>query len=151
MSAQTTRNILDQARYFHQQLQAFYEVLRGKIEKPKLQLILDYLAQHEKRMEKALEEYEDDVAGKVANTWFKYSSENSMHETLKNIKTSPDMTLDELMTIAIQLENHFVNLYRSASEQAVSNEVKDVFEKLLKETMRERMKISRDLVDMNDL
>jgi rubrerythrin len=151
MTTQTTRDILDQARYFHHQLQAFYEALKGKIEQPKLHLILDYLAQHEERMEEALDHYEEGVAAKVADTWFKFNAGVSMTEAIQAIEIKPEPTLDDLMVIAIQLENHFVALYQNAVDQAVSPEVKEVFEQLLNETMRERMKLSRDLVDMHDL
>jgi len=151
MTVQTARDILDRARYFHQQLHAFYEALKGKIEQPKLHLILDYLMQHEDRMEQALEDYEDDIADKVAETWFKYSPEMSIDEAIRNIQISKDITLDELMTIAIQLENHFVRLYEHAADQAMSADVKEVFEQLKKETMKDRSKLSRDLVDMQDL
>lgn len=151
MTTQTTRDILDQARYFHHLLQGFYEALKGKIEQPKLQLILDYLAQHEERMEQALDQYEEGIAAKVADTWFKYNAGVSMADAIRAIELKPDPTLDDLMTIAIQLENHFVTLYRHAADQAVSPETKEVFEQLLNETMRDRMKLSRDLVDMHDL
>lgn len=151
MTTQTTRDILDQARYFHHLLQGFYEALKGKIEQPKLQLILDYLAQHEERMEQALDQYEEGIATKVADTWFKYNAGVSMTDAIRAVQLRPDPTLDDLMGIAIQLENHFVTLYRQAAEQAVSPETKEVFEQLLNETMRERMKLSRDLVDMHDL
>ncbi len=151
MTTQTTRGILDQARYFHQQLQAFYEALRGRLEQPQLQLILDYLAQHEQRMEHALQRYEDDIAEEVANTWFKFNAGVSIDEAISSIHIRPEPTLDDLMEIAIKLENHFVVLYKNAADQAVSAKVKEVFEQLLKETVRERMKLSRDLVDMHDL
>lgn len=151
MTVQTARDILDRARYFHQQLHAYYEALKGRLEQPKLHLILDYLMQHEERMEQALEDYEDDIADKVAETWFKYSPEMSIDEAISNIKITKDMSLDQLMTIAIQLENHFVRLYEHAADQAVSPDVKEVFEQLKKETMKDRTKLSRDLVDMQDL
>lgn len=151
MTTQTTRDILDQARYFHHQLQTFYEALKGKIEQPKLQLILDYLAQHEERMEQALDQYEEGIAAKVADTWFKFSAGVSMEDAIRAIEIRPEPTLDDLMVIAIQLENHFVTLYRNAVDQAVAPAVKEIFERLLNETMRERMKLSRDLVDMHDL
>jgi len=151
MTVQTARDILDRARYFHQQLHGFYEALKGKIEQPKLHLILDYLMQHEERMEQALADYEDDIAEKVSETWFKFSPEMSIDDAIKNINIPKDMTLDQLMVIAIQLENHFVELYKHAAEQAVSTDVKEVFEQLKKETMKDRTKLSRDLVDMHDL
>ncbi|HMO04106.1 MAG TPA: hypothetical protein PKC67_01510 [Kiritimatiellia bacterium] len=151
MTTQTTRGILDQARYFHQQLQAFYEGLRGRLEQPQLQLILDYLAQHEQRMEHALARYEEDIAAEVADTWFKFNAGVSMDEAIAAVHIRPEPSLDDLMAIAIQLENQFLVLYKNAADQAVSVKVKEVFEQLLKQTTRDRMKLSRDLVDMHDL
>ncbi|HMO49721.1 MAG TPA: hypothetical protein PKE26_02530 [Kiritimatiellia bacterium] len=150
MIARTTREILDQARYFHRQLHAFYEALKEKIEQPKLHMILDYLGQHEQRMETALKRYEEDISRKMADTWFKFTPAQTVDEALREITVAPDASLDDLMAIAIRLENYFVALYRSAADQAVSAEVKEVFDQLLKETIRERLKLTRDLVDMHD-
>lgn len=151
MTVQTAREILDGARFFHAQLQGLYEALKGKIEKPKLHLILDYLAQHEQRLEQALEDYEDDIADKVADTWFKYAPSETTGDMLASLKLRPDMSLEDLMEAAIKLENYFVRLYRHAADQSVSPEVKEVFEQLEKETMNDRRRLSRDLVDMQDL
>lgn len=151
MSAYTTVGILDRARYFHKQLHGFYDGLKSRIEQEKLLLILDYLAQHELRMEQALQRYEQDIAHKVAETWFKYNPEMSIDEAIASIALPRTMSLDDLMTIAIKLENYFVTLYQRAAEQAVSPDVKEVFEQLTKETMKDRTKLSRDLVDMQDL
>lgn len=151
MAVHTTRDILDQARYFHRQLKAFYDALHDQIDQPKVQLIIDYLSQHEQRMEDALAAYEDDIAARVADTWFKYTPAVSIDEAIRGIAAKPGMTLDELMCVAVQLENHFVTLYEHARDQAVSGDVKAVFEHLLAETIKERLKLSRDIVDMQDL
>ncbi len=151
MTVQTARDILDEARYFHHQLKAFYDGLHDKVESPHVQLILEYLSRHEERLEDTLENYEESVAKKIADTWFKYTPAIRIDEVIAEIPVKPSMTLDELMTIALQLENCFISLYRHIADQAVSDEVRDVFEKLEKQSIKDRTNLARDLVDMQDI
>ena len=151
MSAHTTRDILDQARLFHQQMHAFYAALQGRIEQPKLQLILDYLCQHEDRMAAALQAYERRAAEGVLSAWFQFTPGVSVESALSALPADGTLSLDDLMRIATLLENELIRLYRRAADEAVSENVKTVFERLLEEAVKDRTRLAHVLGDMQDL
>ena len=53
--------------------------------------------------------------------------------------------------MAMKFEDCFINLYRHVADQAVSVEVKEVFETLEKESIKDRTNLARNLVNMQDL
>lgn len=151
MAAKTAGDILAEAKYFHRHLGAFYELLRHTVATPKVQLILEYLCRHEDRMEEMLRNYEEGMAKKIANTWFKSVPGDSVDACIAAAEVKPDMSLDELMAIALKFEDCFINLYRHVADQAVSDEVREVFETLEKESLKDRANLARNLVNMQDL
>jgi len=151
MATQTTRDILDKARLFHRQMFAFYEALKDRMDQPRILLILDYLCRHEERMSAALKTYEHQAAESVMNALFRFTLDLSVESFLRSVPAGPDLSLNDLMRIAIQLENYLIHLYRQAVAHAVSEDVKNVFEHLLNETLKDRSHLSLALVDMQDL
>ena len=151
MIAQTTRDILDRARYFHHQLQLFYEGLKDRMEERKLHLVLDYLAQHESRMEEAIKDYEEAVSEQVAATCISFSPKQTIEDVISAVKVPEKPTLYDLMRIAIHLEDCFVNLYHHAAEQIDFPEIRELFERLEEETVKDREKLASDLMNMHDL
>ena len=93
----------------------------------------------------------DSISAKIAETWFKFTPSCRIEDILASVTIPADPSLDDLMDIAIRLEDCFVSLYRHAASQAVSAEIRDVFEHLELETVKDRTKLARDLVDMHDL
>ncbi|MBU0676501.1 MAG: hypothetical protein KJ626_00155 [Verrucomicrobia bacterium] len=150
-SFEQVKDILDEAKFFHDQLKGFYTALHDKVEKDKLKLILDYLCRHEDLMREMLDEFEEGAASAVLDTWYKYTPNVSIGSCIAEIKPKPDMTLDELMTIAVQLENCFLSLYKHAADRAPSAQVKEVFDRLYDESRTDRQKLVRDLTEMEDL
>jgi rubrerythrin len=151
MPAQTTRDILDQARFFHRQMRAFYDGLRDRIDQPKLALVLDYLCRHEDRMAEALRAYEQRAADRVLNAWFQFAPGVSVESALAAVPAGSPLTLDDLLRISVLLENELIQLYRRAAEGAADENVKTVFERLADEAVKDRTRLSRDLTDMVDL
>lgn len=151
MPAQTTRDILDQARFFHKQLRVFYDGLRDRIDQPKLALVLDYLCRHEDRMAAALQTYEQCAADRVLNAWFQFAPGVSVEGALATVPPGATLTLNDLLRIAVHLENELIQLFRRAADEAVDGNVKTVFERLAEEAVKDRTRLSRDLVDLQDL
>lgn len=151
MPAQTTRDILDQARFFHRQMRAFYEGLQDRIDQPKLALVLDYLCRHEDRMAEALRAYEQRAADRVLNAWFQFTPGVSVEGARAAVPDGVCLTLDDLLRISVHLENELIQLFRRAASEASDETVKTVFQRLMEEAVKDRTRLSRDMMDMQDL
>jgi len=151
MAAKTAGEILAEAKYFHRHLGAFYELLRQKVESPKVQLVLEYLSRHEDRMEATLGRYEQEMANKIAHAWFKSVPGDSVDARIAACEVKPGMTLDELLALTLKFEDAFIGLYRHVADQAVTDDVRAVFETLERESRKDRANLVRNLVEMEDL
>ena len=65
MPYKKTRDILDRARTFHNNISERYRTLSVAAEKEKVKMLLDYLSRHEKNLAKSLEEYEEDASREI--------------------------------------------------------------------------------------
>lgn len=146
-----TYDIIDCLRSFHQQMKDFYERLHEKDEKQKVKMLLDYLSRHEKHREETLAKYEEEASRKVMETWFKYIPKVLYPDCFENISIRSNMSVDDVIGIALHFNNCLVELYTRLVENTPGNEVRNVFISLLERMKKEKMNLARDALWLNDL
>jgi hypothetical protein len=132
-------------------MQVFYERLHEKDEKQKVKMLLDYLSRHEKHREETLARYEEEASKKVMEMWFKYIPKNLCPECFENISIRSNMSVDDVIGIAMHFNNCLVELYMSLIENTSGNEVRNVFICLLERMKKEKMNLARDALWLNDI
>lgn len=148
MSYEQTRDVIEKARQFHHELQAFYRRSEEGIAKERMRLLLDYLSRHEAWMEAQLDQFEHTAASQAAlETWLKFVPPPHITETLAKLRITPEMTSAEVIKLALDLDDHLLNLYRQAAEASPTEDVREVFEKLVAECRRERKRVVRDVYE----
>lgn len=146
-----TFEIFDYARIFHRKMREFYNQLHEKTEKQRIKLLLEYLSRHEKQRVETLARYEKDASRKVMDTWFKYVPENISFDCLKNIEINSNMSVDDVVEIALGMNNCLIELYKGVIEETKVEEVKDVFNSLLRRVEQEEKNLVRDVCRLNDI
>lgn len=150
MPAETVRDVLDRARAFHRELGEFYHQLEDASEKARVKLVLEYLRHHETFMEECLTKFEDGASANVL-TWYKNTPDAATHKCFENLEVRPDMTAEDVMRVALRLDECLIRLYRGMAERAPSAEVRELFDDLLKLELREERNMVRDTGEMEDL
>jgi len=131
MPFETTKDIIDHAKKFHQKLGEVYAALGERAGKEKLKLLLNYMSRHESHLVECIDAMESDASKKILETWFKYSPQMPDCECFECIDISADMSLEEVVDTALRVDQCLVRFYRDAAEKAVVPEVKDFFQKIL--------------------
>ncbi len=142
-----TRDILEQARRFHRDLRAYYETLGKGNQQERVRLLLDYMQRHEETLDKCLEQYALGAGPGVLNTWFKHAPEISAAECFEGIDVHDDMSVDEVIRVSLQLDDRLIAYYRRLADLAVAEEVKDLFNDLLREEQNEERRMARDAIE----
>lgn len=137
MAFQRTRDILEHAKSFHEQLSAFYGRLSDTAAKDRIKVLLNYMSRHEQHLVEALSGLESDAARKVLDTWFKFGPEMPACTCFECMDLQPDMTLEQITQAALKVDRCLVDFYRQAVEKAVSQDVKDLFTRLLEMEQKE--------------
>jgi hypothetical protein len=148
---ETTRDIIDLARRFHNEVSAFYERLGNQASKGRVRLLLQYMSRHEKHLEECLAEYELDASQRILETWFQYTPATTPVEHLQTIQLEPEMSIDDVVDLALRLDEYLVDLYREVANQADSREVAEVFGNLLNLEQQEEIAVTRNALSIQDL
>jgi rubrerythrin len=153
MAFETTKDVLDHAREFHTQLSDFYTLLSGKSEKQRVKLLLDYMSEHEKYLEEILSRYEEEVSKKILNTWFQYSPPKELLDTCRevSIKKTDDLTVDDVIEIAVKLNQCLIDLYKEMIKNSETNLIREVFTNLMEMEKRQELEVVRDAQEWKDL
>ena len=151
MAYKTTKDILDQARAFHEQLSAYYRKLSVKAQRQRVRMLLDYMSRHEKHLEECLLEFEQDASRKILETWFKYTPQMDIPSCFEDIELSRDMCIDDVIKLALRLDDCLVELYKGMVKEAESRDVKKVFTNLLEMEKHEKMNLVRDAIELKEI
>jgi len=146
MAFEQVREVIERAQLFHRNLSEFYEQAEGAAHREKVRMVLDYLRWHERAMEDRLRDFVRDADGHVMSAWFKYTPDDHIQAVLRRPDIDPGMTVDEVLHLALEMDEALLEFYRAARDLAATPEVRDVFDGLYKESMKERAKLVLDLV-----
>jgi len=109
------------------------------------------MARHEEHISENLTKFENGTSKRILDTWFKYAPMNDIPEDCEGQELKPDMSVEEVIRLALKFDNCLVKLYKQLSENCASKEVKDLFTALLKIEKREERDFVRNAQEVNDL
>ncbi|MGR6874779.1 hypothetical protein ACU6U9_21405 [Pseudomonas sp. HK3] len=151
MHYKTVKDVVDHSRQLHQQISNLYQEMGQDQTQERVKMLLVYLQRHEEHLEKSLNQFEHDKSQKVLDNWFQYAPDQNISELLDNIEINNHMTTDEVVEMALKLDDYFIELYEGMVENATSSAVKSVFENLLDMEKQEKIRTARTALAINDI
>jgi len=151
MAYETTKDIFGHAREFHRQASSFFHSILDTADKERVRMLLDYLEGHEKHLEECLAAYEKEASDKVLNALYKYTSKKASLQCFENLEIKPDMSVDDVVGIALKLDNCLLEFYQEMADKSDCPEVKEVFGNLLEMEKKEKRNLVRDANILKDL
>ncbi|WHI48460.1 hypothetical protein ACJJI5_19340 [Microbulbifer sp. EKSA008] len=134
--------VIKDAERFHLEMAAVYETLLDKSEDYRTQLLLKHMLEHEQRMAKNLQNYNDVAQNKVMKTWLQYTHEESANDFIRRLNLSDPPTIREINNMGREVDRYFSELYQAVYGAIESMEVKEVFEDLKQIQDKERITLS---------
>ncbi|WNZ57328.1 hypothetical protein QT397_08315 [Microbulbifer sp. MKSA007] len=134
--------VIKDAERFHLEMAAVYETLLEKSEDYRTQLLLKHMLEHEQRMAKNLQNYNDVAQNKVMKTWLQYTHEESANDFIRRLNLSDPPTIREINNMGREVDRYFSELYQAVYGAIESMEVKEVFEDLKQIQDKERITLS---------
>lgn len=146
------RDVLDWTRTFHDTLANDYDGLAKGHEKERVGMLLQYLAEHERALSGALQHYEEDAARALLATWYDQAPEvklppdlNSLCDTLEKVDT------DTVLALALLFHDLLIDMYKALAAKAPTPAAKTLFDSLVSQETREKMRTVRDALRLEDL
>jgi len=151
MRYKTVKDVVEHSRSLHHQISEFYHKLGEQSSQVRVKMLLEYLERHEAQFEEMLQKFESDKSQKIWDEWFQYAPEHNLEEILTEIDVKEDMNVDDVVAMALKLDDYFIDLYKDMSQNAASSDVKAVFENLVAMEEKEKIRTARTAIEMNDM
>ncbi|MGK0444474.1 MAG: hypothetical protein ACJA1U_001405, partial [Bermanella sp.] len=77
--------------------------------------------------------------------------DQDLAEVLASIEITDHMTTDEVIIMALKLDDYFIELYEGMVESSSSSAVKSVFQNLLDMEQQEKIRTARTALNITDM
>ena len=151
MHYQTVKDVVDHSRKLHQQIGQLYSKLSEDQAQEKVSMLLDYLQRHESHLETSLCEFENDKSQKVLDSWFQYAPDHNIDDVLAKMEMHDHMSTDQVVGMALKLDDYFIDLYQDMVDNTGSSAVKAVFQNLLDMEQQEKIRTAKTALQMYDM
>lgn len=148
---QNVHALLDYLRSFHERAARLYEALAASGAQERAQLLLEWLAGHERRFAAAIREFEAAPENSpLMAEWLQYIPH--IESMVLSLPALPEtLSLDDALTLASSLDAHLQKLLTTMLENADKGEVRELFADLLSQAQAEARLTARNAAQLNDL
>jgi hypothetical protein len=150
MRYKTVQDILDQASALHQRVAALADEAAVEQDRQRLALVLDYLADHQTRLQSAIDAFKDEAGDRVLTTWFDRAPEVELPD-LDEASLATLEDVDDLIDRVVGFHDRIIELYANLRDQARIEAVEAIFADLAELEQHEKMELiqgSRQLQDV---
>lgn len=152
MSVETVFDVMELTRKVHHQLARDLDTRFTLEGKERVRMLLTYLSEHENRLEKVIQQAEDDAAGGALNTWLTDYLNNA--PSIRHLLEPQDFVCDEpdvLVGRVLALHENLIGLYQYLTDKAPTPSVKELLGSLLDLERHEAMRMARDVGLLTDI
>ena len=150
MTYKTVKDVLDFARQLHEALSRQYSELEQLSTSERAQLMLGYLARHERRLAEALRGYEEDAAKGILRTWLQYAPRLDSGPLVEKVRGVDLNDVEAVVAAALEVDDHLLAIYREIEEQADIEPLREVARSLQQIERNEEHLLARDALRLHD-
>lgn len=151
MRFKTSGDLLELASQMHDGLAHYYQRLSDGNGKEKVRMLLDYLSRHEQNLAEAAQRYSKEAPDAIRNAWFSQELDFEFVKCIPPAKPVEQMSVDEVIDLAIQLDDCITDLYQMIAAQSELPAVKEAFSNLVSQERQEKMRMVRQAMQLNDM
>ena len=144
MAVRTVGDMLKRAWQFEQMLANHYAKLARETTREGVRLLTDYMSRHRVRLLATLDELPRDEIHRICAIPVRYEPQAVDRHCLEREQLPPDATADQVLDMAIALNECLVLLYRQTLQQCEDDqEARDVLESLIRSEERDEIELKK--------
>lgn len=152
MKVETFADLIDWTRALHQRLAECLSHCSTHAERLQAQWLLTYLAEHESKLAKIVEDFEKRADPKALNTWvYDYLQHEPIDPHRSCDAPYSSMTVEEICQSVFDLHNQVTGLYRYLLGRAEIPEARELLESLLAMEEHETMRLAQQSNRIRDI
>ncbi|MDR5901252.1 2-hydroxyacyl-CoA dehydratase [Halomonas icarae] len=145
------KELVDWAVDFHRRLAEQYTALAQGEVSERVKMALEYLAEHEEKMQRELEEYRQEDQRGVLDAWFDDPSDFPHPPMLERLPKSLDCSsVQSVLATALTAHRTLQDLYEHRAEGAVGRDEHAFFAALSRGHEAEVRRVARDMQRLED-
>ncbi len=143
MAIITIADVLTHAKNFERMLSDYYAKLAEHTSREGVRLLTDYMSRHQSRIEKALATLPSEQVSKICSTHLRYEPQAADCRCFEGMELSSGATAAEVLDKAVTFDECLIKLYRQVLQQPVDQDVKDLFESLVRSEQRDEIELKK--------
>ncbi|WP_415891149.1 ATPase [Neptuniibacter sp. SY11_33] len=152
MQIEQISDILDWIVNYHQQIAKCYEHCSDQSESPRVKMLLDYIADHEKQLTLTIARYEEETELKDLNTWcIEYVDKAPALEHMLCESNLNEMDTNQIMVRTASIHNQLLDLYQHLVSRAGNARIRELFNDLILLEEHEIMRMVKSSEGLSDI
>lgn len=144
-------DFIDFVKNLHHEIKEYCEKIYDNSDSEKVKMVLGYVAEHERKMEETLREYENGLSKSIEETWYQFIELPEKPSCLKNMEFNPTMSIDDVINFVSKVDMCLVKLYQKLAEISVSEEAQKIFDNLANMESNELRKVVQNIQRVDDI
>ena len=143
MAIVTVADVLKHAETFEQMLAEYYAKLSERTVREGVRLLTDYMSRHQARIAAALDKLSPQRILRVGNTPLRYEPQAADCRCFEGIEVPPNGSAAQVLDAAVNFDECLINLYRQVLQQPVDEEIRELFESLVRAEQRDEIELKK--------
>ncbi len=143
MAVITMQEVFRHAEAFERMLADFYGKLAQRTEREGVRLLTSYMSRHRERIADALSKLDEDQIRRIRSVPLHYQPQAADCRCLEGVEIPDDAGAREVVDAAVTFDECLVRLYRQAARQSADDEVRALFEGLIRAEQRDEIELKK--------
>ncbi len=143
MAIITIEDVLKHAEHFEQMLADFYTNISEQSHREGVRLLTNYMGRHRKHITEALEKLSPEQVHRICSDPLRYEPHAADCTCFDRIDLPDDASAEMVLDAAVTLDECLVSLYRQVLQQPVEEEIRELFESLVRAEQRDEIELKK--------
>jgi hypothetical protein len=145
------KDIIELVKDLTDEILAYYDHLQNQTDREQIKQLINYLKKEKSKFKKILERYEEEEYQTELQSWIQFIPEKSIVREIENFHVRNDMSADEVIEIAVYLNNWLEDIFKHMIDKSGSKKTRDAFSALLAVLQQDKLHISANHALMKDV
>lgn len=157
MAYSQIRDLIKLIEKFHADLRDLYESVGEAESDERLSLLLEYMGRHEQAVKQAMDDFDQDSADGLLDTWLQFTSAHELKQLLAHAwdevseKTNGGATAEQIIAAAAEADQRLIEFYQQGRDESNVSRVREFFSSLLQMAEGKEHDYAKSVLGMQDL